>query len=209
MGLDKRIVRSFLSPGPGWGGSCFPSQARALPQLAHSFGVQTPLMDAIWPSNVSQSDWLLDGLERAASRPIEGMRVALLGLTFKAGTDDLRESPALRLGKALLARGATVVAFDPVALEPGVAQLATEAAEGSILTADSAAAALVGADAAVVATEWPEFGQLEWASIAPTMAGRVVIDGRRAIDADAATSAGLRVVALGVELKSAALQPAG
>jgi UDPglucose 6-dehydrogenase len=90
MGLDKRIVRSFLSPGPGWGGSCFPSQARALPRLARSFGVQTPLMDAIWPSNVSQADWLLDGLERAARRPIGGMRVALLGLTFKAGTDDLR-----------------------------------------------------------------------------------------------------------------------
>jgi UDPglucose 6-dehydrogenase len=209
MGLDKRIVRSFLSPGPGWGGSCFPSQARALPQLAHSFGVQTPLMDAIWPSNVSQSDWLLDGLERAASRPIEGMRVALLGLTFKAGTDDLRESPALRLGKALLARGATVVAFDPVALEPGAAQLASDAEDGSIVTAASAAAALVGADAAVVATEWPEFGQLEWASIAPTMSGRVVIDGRRAIDAEAASAAGLRVVALGVEIKAAALSPAG
>jgi UDPglucose 6-dehydrogenase len=209
MGLDKRIVRSFLSPGPGWGGSCFPSQARALPQLAHRYGVQTPLMDAIWPSNVSQADWLLDGLERAASRPIEGMRVALLGLTFKAGTDDLRESPALRLGKALLARGATVVAFDPVALESGVAQLSVGATDGSIVKADSAAVACAGADAVVVATEWPEFSQLDWAAIAPTMAGRVVIDGRRAVDAVAASSAGLRVVALGVEIKGAALQPAG
>ena len=121
MGLDGRIVRHFLSPGPGFGGSCFPSQARALPQLAASYGVQTPLMDAIWPSNVRQADWLLDGLERAAGRSLDGLRVALLGLTFKAGTDDLRESPALRIGAALLARGATVAAFDPVSLEAGTA----------------------------------------------------------------------------------------
>ena len=209
MGLDKRIVRSFLSPGPGWGGSCFPSQARALPQLARAHGVQTPLMDAIWPSNVSQADWLLDGLERAASRPIQGMRVALLGLTFKAGTDDLRESPALRLGRALLARGATVVAFDPVALESGSAQLAEWARDGAFAAAPTAAAACVAADAVVVATEWPEFGQLEWASIAPTMAGRVVIDGRRMVDVAAAAAAGLRVVALGVEATGASLRPSG
>jgi UDPglucose 6-dehydrogenase len=209
MGLDKRIVRSFLSPGPGWGGSCFPSQARALPRLAHRFGVQTPLMDAIWPSNVSQADWLLDGLERAASRPIGGMRVALLGLTFKAGTDDLRESPAIRLGRALLSRGAAVTAFDPVALDGGVAQLAERSSQGSIRAAGSAALACDGADAVVVATEWPEFGLLDWSAIAPSMAGRVVIDGRGVVDVAAAGDAGLRVVAMGVEVTGAALQPAG
>ncbi len=209
MGLDKRIVRSFLSPGPGWGGSCFPSQARALPRLAHRFGVQTPLMDAIWPSNVSQADWLLDGLERAASRPIGGMRVALLGLTFKAGTDDLRESPAIRLGRALLSRGAAVTAFDPMALDGGVAQLAERSGHGSIRAAGSAAMACDGADAVVVATEWPEFGLLDWSAIAPTMAGRVVIDGRGVVDVAAAGDAGLRVVAMGVEVTGAALQPAG
>lgn len=209
MGLDRRIVRSFLSPGPGWGGSCFPSQARALPRLAHSFGVQTPLMDAIWPSNVSQADWLLDGLERAASRPIGGMRVALLGLTFKAGTDDLRESPAIRLGRALLSRGAVVTAYDPMALENGLAQLKESAANGSIRPATSAVLACAGADAVVIATEWPEFGLLDWASIAPTMAGRVVIDGRQMVDVAAAGAAGLRVVSLGVEVSGPILEPAG
>ena len=208
MGLDARIVRSFLSPGPGFGGSCFPSQARALPQLAAGFGVQTPLMDAIWPSNVSQADWLLDGLERAAGRTIEGMRVALLGLTFKAGTDDLRESPALRLGEALLGRGATVVAFDPVSLEPGVMLLAAGAPDAPIEAAVSAEAACVDADAVVVATEWPQFKTLDWVAIAPTMAGRVIVDGRRIVDTGAASEAGLRVVALGVEVTGAALQPA-
>ena len=206
MGLDKRIVRNFLSPGPGFGGSCFPSQARALPRLAAGFGVQTPLMDAIWPSNVSQADWLLDGLEYAAGRSVEGMRVALLGLTFKAGTDDLRESPAIRLGQALAARGATVVAFDPVSLESGTAMLARLAPDCTIEPASSALAACQGADAVVVATEWPEFGRLAWSEIAPSMNGSVIVDGRRVVDAEAASAAGLRVVALGVEVTGSALQ---
>jgi UDPglucose 6-dehydrogenase len=207
MGLDSRIVRDFLSPGPGFGGSCFPSQARALPQLAASYGVQTPLLDAIWPSNTSQAEWLLDGLERAARRELMGMRVALLGLTFKAGTDDLRESPALRLGQALLARGATVAAYDPVSLTAGVALISGGGPDAAVEAATSAADACAGADAVVVATEWPEFGALDWATVAPTMAGDVIIDGRRVVDTAAAAAAGLRVVALGVEVTGAALQP--
>jgi UDPglucose 6-dehydrogenase len=203
MGLDKRIVRSFLSPGPGFGGSCFPSQSRALPRLAASYGVRTPLMDAIWPSNASQADWLLDRLERALDRSVEGRRVALLGLTFKAGTDDLRESPAVRLGQALLARGATVAAFDPVSLESGVALVAGGAGDASIEAAGSAEAACAGADAVVVATEWPEFRYLDWGAIAPTMAGEVIVDGRHIVDVAAARAAGLRVVALGVEVSGA------
>jgi UDPglucose 6-dehydrogenase len=211
MGLDRRIGRSFLSPGPGFGGSCFPSQARALPRLAHGHGVQTPLMDAIWPSNLRQADWLIDGLERAAGRTVSGMRVALLGLTFKAGTDDLRESPAIRLGRALLERGAHVTVFDPVALDRGAALLRAGGAEADpsgvrLDAASSAADAVRGAGAVVVATEWPEFGTLDWASLAPSMAGDLVVDGRRIVDVSAASAAGLRVVALGVEARGAPLR---
>ncbi len=209
MGLDKRIGRPFLSPGPGFGGSCFPSQARALPQLAASYGVQAPLMDAIWPSNVSQADWLLDGLERSTGRSLAGMRVALLGLTFKAGTNDLRESPAIRLGSALLVRGASVVAYDPVSLEPGVALLRSSAPDASLEAASSAEEACAGAAAVVVATEWPQFAGLDWAAVAPTMAGDVVIDGRRVVDTAAAEAAGLRVVSLGVEVTGAAIRLEG
>ncbi|MEX1295598.1 MAG: UDP-glucose/GDP-mannose dehydrogenase family protein [Candidatus Limnocylindrales bacterium] len=208
MGLDKRIVRHFLSPGPGFGGSCFPSQARALPQLAASYGVQTPLMDAIWPSNVSQAEWLLDGLERTAGRPVEGMHVALLGLSFKAGTDDLRESPAMRLARTLAERGAAVVAYDPLSGAAGVDELHRQAPDASISLASSSAEACADADAVVVATEWPQFGTLDWSTIAPTMRGAVVVDGRRIVDAAAAAEAGLRVIALGVEVKGAVLQPA-
>jgi len=206
MGLDKRIVRNFLSPGPGFGGSCFPSQARALPELAASYGVQTPLMDAIWPSNVSQADWLLDGLERATGRSLQGARVALLGLTFKAGTDDLRESPALRLGAALLARGALVTVYDPLALRRGAAALERMAPGAVLKTAESAVHACAGMDAVVVATEWPEFAGLDWAAIAPTMRGDVVVDGRRIVDDAVATTAGLRLLALGVEVNGARIR---
>jgi UDPglucose 6-dehydrogenase len=209
MGLDRRIGRSFLSPGPGFGGSCFPSQARALPRLAASHGVRTPLMDAIWPSNERQADWLVDGLEQAAGRGVAGMRVALLGLTFKAGTDDLRESPAIRLGRALLERGATVAAFDPVAVETGTALLRAGGWPGGVDGADSASLACRGADAVVVATEWPEFADLDWQALATAMAGHVIVDSRGVVDAAAAAAAGLRVVALGVEVRSVALQPAG
>lgn len=210
MGLDRRIVRNFLSPGPGFGGSCFPSQARALPRLARGRGVRAPLVDAIWPSNVAQADWLIDGLERAAGRSVAGLRVALLGLTFKAGTDDLRESPALRLGEVLLARGADVAAYDPIAGEAGIARLRRYSdgpSGGRVDLADSPAEACTSADAVVVATEWPEFAALDWPAMATAMTGRIVVDGRRVIDVAAAQAAGLRVLALGVELEGSAPEP--
>jgi UDPglucose 6-dehydrogenase len=137
------------------------------------------------------------------------MRVALLGLTFKAGTDDLRESPAVRLGRALLERGATVSAYDPVAVEGGTALLRAGGQPGGVDAADSASAACRGADAVVVATEWPEFADLDWRALASAMVGRVVVDSRGVVDAAAAAAAGLRVVALGVEVRGVALQPAG
>lgn len=198
MGLDKRIGRSFLSPGPGFGGSCFPSQARALPELAARHGVDAPLMRAITPSNEHQADWLIDRLERAAGRTVAGWQVALLGLTFKAGTDDLRESPALRVAERLVRRGARVRAFDPIATREGVAQLAQA---GVVVDgAASAEEACVGADAVVAATEWPEFRQLDWLTIAASMPGRHIADARHVIDTDAAGAAGFDLVILGVEV---------
>ncbi len=196
MGLDLRIGRAFLSPGPGFGGSCFPSQVRALPELARSFGVDTPIIAAVDRSNLGQADWLLDGLERARGASIEGARVALLGLTFKADTDDLRESPALRLAERLVARGAQVVAFDPKATDAGVAQLAR--AGVTVEAAPSASAAIADSEAVVVGTEWAEFRQIAWAALAPRMHGRVIADARRIVDVPAALAAGLTVVAMGV-----------
>jgi UDPglucose 6-dehydrogenase len=145
---------------------------------------------------MGQADWILDGLERVRGASLDGARVAVLGLTFKANTDDLRESPALRLAERLAARGAQVVAYDPVATERGLAQLA--AGGVTVGGAPSAEAAISGADAVVVGTEWPEFRQLDWASLVTTMRGTVIADGRRVIDIERATAAGLTVVTLGV-----------
>lgn len=197
MGLDLRIGRSFLSPGPGFGGSCFPSQVRALPEMARALGIETPVISSVDVSNMGQADWVIDGLERARGESVSGARVAVLGLTFKANTDDLRESPAVRLVERLVARGAQVVGFDPVATQRAVAQLAGSGIH--LEGAASAEAAIAGADAVVVGTEWPEFRQIEWAALAHTMRGRVIADGRRVVDIDAATAAGLTVVTLGVE----------
>jgi UDPglucose 6-dehydrogenase len=195
LGLDGRIGRAFLSPGPGYGGSCLPSQARALPDLARRAGVRARLMDAIAPSNDDQVTWLLDRAEAAHGGSLAGARVALLGLTFKAGTDDLRESPSLRLAVELVRRGAAVVAHDPLATAAGVARLARVeriAVEG----ADDVAAACSGADVVIVATEWPAFRSLDWRRIARSMRGRVIADARSIVDAVAATRAGLRLVGL-------------
>ena len=144
--------------------------------------------------------------------------MALLGLTFKAGTDDLRESPALRLGRALLARGAQVVVYDPLAGASGAAQLRGPGPGAGLPTPIRPRQGQAGRErgrcraaaphAVVVATEWPEFATLDWAALAPTMAGDVVVDGRRIVDAAAATAAGLRVVALGVELGARCRRPA-
>ena len=113
----------------------------------------------------------------------------------------------------MLDRGAVISAFDPVALEAGSARLADHAAAagsaGAVEAAGSVATACSGADAVLVATEWPEFKLLDWAAIAATMRGTVIVDGRRIVDAEAASHAGLRVISLGVEVKGAAPRPAG
>ena len=209
IGADQRIGTQFLRPGPGWGGSCFPKDSRALVKIAEDHGYDFSMMRGVIEVNDEQLDRMVDKIARAAGRPfhdLNGVTIGALGLTFKAGTDDLRESPAIRLGGALLERGASVAAFDPVALATGVALLTGGGPDVPVEAAATAVAACAGADAVVVATEWPEFRSLDWAAIAATMSGRLIIDGRRVVDTEAASAAGLRVVALGVEVTGAALQ---
>jgi UDPglucose 6-dehydrogenase len=196
VGLDKRIGRAFMSPGPGFGGSCLPSQARALPALARQLAVRTELIDAITRSNDDQSAWFLDRLEDLSGETLSGRHVALLGLTFKAGTDDLRESPALRLAMRLVRRGASVAAFDPVATDAAVAVLADQGV--SVEPCPDAIEAARGADLVIVATEWREFRQLDWMALAAVMRGRLVGGARHAVDVAAASEAGLSVVDMGV-----------
>ena len=196
IGFDRRIGRQFLSPGPGFGGSCFPSQARALPELAARLGVSTPLMSAIWPSNEEQATWLIARMEAALGRPVAGVRAALLGVTFKAGTDDLRESPALRLARLLVESGAGVALYDPSGTER--AQQALGDARLEAQSCPDATSAAAGADVIVVATEWPEFHELDWEAVAKVAQGRLVVDARRVVDVGRAAAAGFDVLVLGM-----------
>jgi UDPglucose 6-dehydrogenase len=190
MGLDERIGRHFLRPGIGFGGSCFPKDVNALKQLAGNSGYHFQLLTAVIEVNELQKRRVISKLQKHLGSLV-GKTVALLGVAFKPDTDDMREASSLVLAARLQADGAAVRAYDPVAeqeaqrLMPGVT------------FAPSALDALDGADAVVLVTEWPEFGQLDWSAAAQRMRGRLVIDGRNALDAKAARAAGLTFEGIG------------
>ncbi len=171
IGLDSRIGGEFLRSGVGWGGSCFPKDTAALKAAAESAGYDPLMVDATIELNDHQPERLLELL--AAHVDLDGARVAVLGLAFKPGTDDIRGSRAKPVIEGLLDRGAAVVAYDPRA----AGAMADTFPE--IEYADSAEAALDGADGAAVVTDWPEFADLD--SAFDAMADPVVVDGRRII----------------------------
>jgi UDPglucose 6-dehydrogenase len=191
MGLDPRIGRAFLESGPGFGGSCLPEQAAAIAVETASRSVRAPLMGAIWISNRTHQGQLVESLGAMLPGGLPGARVAVLGLAFKAHTNDVRHSPALALAAELRAAGATVVGHDPVAND------AARRADPQLQTADNPVAAATGADAVLVATEWPAFAALDWDAIRRAMRGDVVYDSRRVLRPDAVVAAGLRYRALG------------
>jgi UDPglucose 6-dehydrogenase len=190
MGLDQRIGTHFLKPGLGYGGSCFPKDVSALKQLAGNTGYHFQLLTAVIEVNELQKRRVISKLQKHLGSLV-GKRVALLGLAFKANTDDMREASSLVLSARLLADGATVRAYDPVA--EGEARKLMSGVD----FADTALDALDGADACIIVTEWPEFGTLDWQSAAQRMAGNVVIDGRNCIDPDTVRSAGLTYEGIG------------
>jgi UDPglucose 6-dehydrogenase len=207
IGLDPRIGRAFLTAGPGYGGSCLPEQAIALSLITAARDIPTPLITAVSRSNethqraiVARLGTLLDegggtatGAATAGSAGpgVRGRRIALLGLSFKANTDDVRESPALSLARYLRDAGATVVGTDPRA------NAKARLADPDLVTADSPAAAVDGADAVLVATEWREYADLDWTALASRMAGDLVYDTRDIAPADEVRAAGLRYASLG------------
>jgi UDPglucose 6-dehydrogenase len=197
IGLDPRIGRAFLDAGPGFGGSCLPEQAEAIAVEAADRRIEAPLLSAIARSNTAHQKAIVAAVEGMLDRGLRGARVALLGLAFKANTDDVRRSPALVIARELRARGANVIAYDPVA------EATARRVDPELLTASSAADAISGADAVIVATEWAEFGALDWRILASSMRGDLVYDARRALHGDGVRAAGLRYVALGLGLRPA------
>ena len=181
MGLDTRIGNRFLEPGPGWGGSCFPKDTKALESIANKSGVELPLITSAIASNESAQKRVADRVAHALGGSLSGKTIAVLGLTFKANTDDTRESPAIAVIEHLVRSGGKVVAYDPM--------VSNYELEGLSL-ADSAVAAASGSDALVVLTEWPEFRTVDSAEILKAMTGNVVVDTRNVFDQKAWQSAG-------------------
>ena len=187
IGLDRRIGPSFLRAGIGFGGSCFPKDSRALKQLAANSGYHFQLLHAVIEVNELQKRRVVGKLtERLGS--LRGATIALLGLAFKPDTDDVREAPAFVLAGRLLAEGADVRVWDPIARADGL-----DGVEQVATVAEAAA----GADAVVLVTEWKELAEVDWASVGQTMARPVMIDGRNFLDPSAMRAAGFTYDGIG------------
>ncbi len=190
MGLDHRIGTHFLRPGIGFGGSCFPKDVSALKQLAGNSGYHFQLLTAVIEVNELQKRRVVGKLQKHLGSLV-GKTIALLGLAFKANTDDMREASSLVLAARLQADGAQVRAYDPVAEDEARKLLI------GVEFADSALDALAGADACIIVTEWPEFAALDWRAAAERMAGALVIDGRNFVDSGEVRAAGLLYEGIG------------
>lgn len=188
LGSDRRVGHEFLRPGPGWGGSCLPKDTRALLQVAGDAGYDFSLLRGVIAVNDEQFTRIVDKIERIVGGSLDGARVGALGLAFKAGTDDLRHSPALEIIGRLVARGAVVRAFDPVVDHMPL--------DGPTVAAD-AYAACTDADVVVVLTEWEEFRAIDPTRLAAVVAGRHIVDARNLLDRVAFVEAGFDYVGVG------------
>jgi UDPglucose 6-dehydrogenase len=190
MGLDNRIGSKFLQAGIGFGGSCFPKDVSALKQLAGNSGYHFQLLNSVIEVNELQKRRVIAKLQKHLGSLV-GKEIALLGLAFKPNTDDMREASSLVLSARLQAAGAQIRAYDPVA-EAEARKLIT-----GVEFAPDALSAVDGADAVVLVTEWPEFGELDLVDVAARMRGSLLVDGRNFLDPDRVREAGLTYEGVG------------
>lgn len=190
VGLDHRLGRHFLRPGIGWGGSCFPKDSEALRQLANNTGHHLQLLSAVIEVNNLQKRRAIQRLKDELGTLVDA-RVALLGLTFKPGTDDMREAPSTVLAGRLLAEGAEVRCWDPMA-RPAEVEPWTSTTRHA-----SPELAVDGADAAIVVTEWPQLKDVDWAQAASAMRRPVLFDGRNLLDPAGMRALGFTYICVG------------
>ncbi len=188
IGYDRRIGHEFLKPGPGWGGSCFPKDTRAMIRIAEDAGYDFALLRGVIAVNDEQFARVVQKVVDAAGGSLEGVRIGALGITFKAGTDDIRESPALEIIQRLVERGAIVRAYDPA--------VSSSPIEGVEVVKD-AYSACEGAAVAVVLTEWDEFKWLDLDKLAGCMEHRTVVDARNILDRGALNRRGFAYSGIG------------
>ena len=184
VGMDRRIGRHFMRPGPGYGGSCFPKDTRALLSMAADIGYPYPLLQAVVDTDVYQRTRVTHRVLQLLAG-VDDPVVAVWGVAFKARTDDARESPAVVIARALADRGVRIVMTDP------------EASNGEFPQMDDPVDCAEEADLVLVATEWPEFRRADFHRLAEVMRGDLVYDVRNLLDPDVVRAAGLRYVALG------------
>jgi UDPglucose 6-dehydrogenase len=191
IGLDGRIGPKFLHAGPGYGGSCFPKDTHALSAFARAAGVKSGIVDAVMAANEHQMQLMVGKIAKGAGR--KGGRIAVLGLSFKPNTDDLREAPALTIIAGLKRRGFKITAFDPVAMPQagGLPQM-----KGVALAHDAYDAAK-GADAVAIITEWNEFRNMNLGRLKRLMRNPVLCDLRNLYDPDEVEAAGMKHIGVG------------
>jgi UDPglucose 6-dehydrogenase len=188
MGKDSRIGSRFLEPGPGWGGSCFPKDVRALRVTAEDNAISMSLLSAAIDSNEKTHRRIVDKVEKELGNSLIGKTICIWGLTFKANTDDLRESPSIAVIERLIGRGASVVAFDPVI---------TNVDNKKIKIAKSIEESCTAADAILVLTEWEQFKKVNPNSVMDLVSNKVVIDSRNILDKNLWVNSGFNFVGNG------------
>ncbi|MDH3529067.1 MAG: UDP-glucose/GDP-mannose dehydrogenase family protein, partial [Acidobacteriota bacterium] len=190
IGMDKRIGKKFLHPGPGYGGSCFPKDTRALTSVADSFGVETLIVDAVVRANEHQRMAMIPKIERLVG-DLAGKTIGILGLSFKPETDDMRESPATVIIRELVSKGASVRAFDPVAMDEAKHELP------DIEYAPDEYEAIRGADALVIVTEWNQFRALDMNRVKKLLKTPKVVDLRNIYEPSDMLALGFEYVGVG------------
>ena len=192
VGLDKRIGRSFLYPGVGYGGSCFPKDVKALIAIAAIYGYDFKLLKAVHEINKEAGKHFVAKIRDHFGGSLKKKHIAVLGLSFKPDTDDMREAPSIGIIEELLRMGARVSAYDPVAMDN-----ARKVLPKSVTFADDAYAAVHGADAVAVVTEWNEFRQLDLVRLARELKGLVLFDGRNIYEPTRVKSLGFMYYGVG------------
>ena len=191
IGLDGRIGRLFLHPGPGYGGSCFPKDTLALVRTAEQAGAPTRIVEAVVEVNAARKKAMAEKVIAHCGGSVEGKTIAVLGLTFKPNTDDMREAPSLDIIPALQGAGASLRAYDPVGLEAAKRLL------DGVVWCEGAYEAMEGADALVIVTEWNAFRALDLARVKRLMKAPVMIDLRNIYDPEEMSAAGFRYASVG------------
>ncbi|MFW5720241.1 MAG: UDP-glucose dehydrogenase family protein [Candidatus Dojkabacteria bacterium] len=191
VGGDRRIGKSFLYAGLGWGGGCFPKDVSGLLAVGQSHGVQLPIMESAVEVNQGMPEYAVEKLAQEAGNLPE-KTIAILGLSFKPGTSDVRRSQSIKLANMLAQIAKEVRAFDPQAMEE-----AREHTDEEVLFTGTLEECIEGADVVVLATEWKEFIEYDWTSVQDKLKGTILLDARNRLDKDAITAAGMRYVGIG------------